>query len=154
MKTIEIRRNRCFYVAYVQRETEKAYLCEILTMMGVFDFASFCYNLDSQDCSLPYAVKLNKLVWLPKSAVNNGELAYWLAYKLDFSGSWEGVPRGYPNFLHKSAPTQEAVVCNEKEFYDKDADEQENEDRVEQAEAWLVSQEGYSYRETDPCDLL
>ena len=137
MTTIEIRRNRCFYVAYAQRETEKAYLCEIVAITGVFD-----------------AVKLNKLVWLPKSAVNNGKLANWLAYKLDFSGSWEGVPPGYPNFLHKSASTQEAVVCNEKEFYDKDADEQENEDRAEQAEVWFASQEGYSYRGSDMGDLL
>ena len=133
MTTIEIRRNRCFYVAYARRETEKAYLCEIVAITGVFD-----------------AVKLNKLVWLPKSAVNNGKLANWLAYKLDFSGSWEGVSPSYP----KSASTQEAVVCNEIENYDNDADQQENDDRAEQAEVWFASQGGHSYRGSDLSDLL
>jgi len=81
MITIEFKRNGSFFVAYVQRETEKAYQCEVLLV----------------DINWGDAVKLNKLIWLPKSAVSNGGLAQWLVKKLDLSGSWEGVPPTYPN---------------------------------------------------------
>lgn len=81
MITIEFKRNGSLFAAYVQKETEKAYQCEVL-----------CIDIHWGD-----AVKLNRLVWLPKSAVNNGKLAQWLVSKLDLSGSWEGVPPTYPN---------------------------------------------------------
>ena len=137
MTTIEFEKNSFLFVAYVQRETEKAFLCELICFTGPFD-----------------AVKLNRLIWLPKSAVNNGKLANWLAYKLDLSGSWEGVSLSYP----KSAPTQEAVVCDDyKELRDAHQHhdyEQENEDRAEQAEIWFASQGGHSYQGSDLSDLL
>jgi hypothetical protein len=80
MITIEFKRNGSFFVAYVQRQTEKAYLCEIICITGISD-----------------AVKLKKLIWLPKSAVKDNKLQFWLVSKLDLSGSWEGVSPSYPN---------------------------------------------------------
>ncbi len=81
MVTIEFKRNGSFFVAYVQRETEKAYQCEVLLV----------------DINWGDAVKLNKLIWLPKSAVQGNKLQAWLVKKLDLSGTWEGVPPTYPN---------------------------------------------------------
>jgi hypothetical protein len=81
MVTIEFERAGLFFAGYVQRETEKAYQCEVLKI----------------DIHWGDAVKLNKLVWIPKSAVSNGKLAKWLVNKLDLSGTWEGVPPTYPN---------------------------------------------------------
>lgn len=81
MTTIEFEKNSFLFVAYVQRETEKAFLCELICLTGPFD-----------------AVKLNRLIWLPKSAVTKEQkLKAWLVSKLDLSGSWEGVSPNYPN---------------------------------------------------------
>ena len=81
MITIEFKKNGMFFVAYVKKETDKAYQCEVLNI----------------DIHWGDAVKLNRLIWLPKSAVKEGKLAQWLANKLDLSGSWEGVAPTYPN---------------------------------------------------------
>ena len=138
MLTIEFERNGSFFAAYVQKETEKAYQYEVL-----------CIDIHWGD-----AVKLNKLVWLPKSAVNNGKLAKWLTYKLDLSGSWEGVSPSYP----KSASTQDAVVCDDykelRDAHNHDAEELESEAHVEELQIWFEGQEGHSYQSNDPIDLL
>ena len=81
MITIEFERANFLFVAYVQRETEKAYQCELICLTGPFD-----------------AIKLNKLIWLPKSAVTKEQkLKAWLVSKLDLNGQWEEVSPNYPN---------------------------------------------------------